>query len=79
MRETARTQRRATKINERVVRLVRDEPDSTYRLLVLTLIENRQHLFPTIRPSLVAVEPEDTAATANEIRPSMIRTKEPVA
>jgi hypothetical protein len=68
MRETARTQRRATKINERVVRLVRDEPDSTYRLLVLTLIENRQHLFPTIRPSLVAVEPEE-----------ITRTEEPVA
>jgi len=68
MRETARTQRRATKINERVVRLVRDEPDSTYRLLVLTLIENRQHLFPTIRPSLVAVEPE-----------AITRTEEPVA
>jgi hypothetical protein len=50
------------------VRLVRDEPDSTYRLLVLTLIENRQHLFPTIRPSLVAVEPEE-----------ITRTEEPVA
>jgi hypothetical protein len=67
MRETARTQRRATKINERVVRLVRDEPDSTYRLLVLTLIENRQHLFPTIRPSLVAVEPEEITSTEEPV------------